>query len=366
MRASIIRLWTISGLNQGGFCMNRWRGALLAALALTLVAISASVPEHGAIVATSQPANLTDTVTPHRRVPGYGNLPIRFEPNVGQAPPQTEYVARGDGYTVALTEQRAVLSLRQGTLPQDSANSTPHARTSPAAHRPVVLGLRLMHASAKRRLRAERQQNSVSNYFIGNDPAKWHRDVANYAAVRYQQIYPGIDWVVYGNPQQLEYDFVVAPQADPRRIEVKLEGANLASLADNGDLLVKVRRQIMRQLRPVIYQVAANGARHYIDGHYVLNHQHFAFALGDYDHSRQLIIDPVFIYSTYFGGSGGDWVQGVAADRRGNAYIAGHTGSMDFPTLDPFQSINKVNADQSARGGHWCIPPTLVAAAATK
>jgi hypothetical protein len=203
-----------------------------------------------------------------------------------------------------------------------------------------MLRLRAMHANAKPVIRAERRQSSVSNYFIGNDRSQWRSNVANYAAIRYEQIYPGIDWVVYGNPRQLEYDFIVAPRADPRQIELYIEGARALSVDDNGDLLVKVRGVKLRQLKPVIYQTAVNGERRPVDGHYVLDHQHYGFALGEYDRSRPLIIDPAFVYSTYLGGSGGDSATAIAIDNVGNSYLAGQTTSSDFPTEKPFQTTN--------------------------
>jgi hypothetical protein len=304
--------------------MDKMPYGFFAALALTLAVPSASVDEHGAKVPASQPATLANAVKPHQQAAGYGNLPIRFEPNVGQTSPQIEYSARGSGYFVAITEQGADLSLRR-TAP------------SSASRHAARLRLRPMQASAKPRLLGERELASVSNYFIGNDPTKWYSNVANYAAVRYEQIYPGIDWVFYGNSQKLEYDFVVAPHADPRRIRLQVEGADSLSMDEGGDLLIKMQDRILRQRKPVIYQTAADGARHTIDGHYVLANGHFAFALGDYDRSRALIIDPAIVYSTYLGGSGFDLASAVAADGEGNAYIVGSTSSTDFPTEQPLQ-----------------------------
>ena len=306
--------------------MDRMPYARFTALALTLVVGFAAGDEHRRIIASPQPAPLTDPVAPHRRAAGYGNLPIRFEPNVGQAPPQMQYVARGSGYTVGVGEHGLALSL--------SADARTPRVSRPAAQ----LRLRLVHAGARPQLRAERPQNSVSNYLIGNDPSKWRVKVANYAALRYERIYPGIDWVLYGNPGQLEYDFVVAPRADPGRIEVGIKGADSLTLDDNGDLMVNVRGTTLRQLKPVIYQTATDGARHRIEGHYVLTHRHVTFAVGDYDHSRELIIDPTFVYSTYLGGGG--LVTAIAADSGGNAYVVGSTGATDFPTEQPIQGTN--------------------------
>jgi hypothetical protein len=212
---------------------------------------------------------------------------------------------------------------------------------APSGARPAArLRLYPLHASAKVRLLAERQLVSVSNYFIGNDPTKWHSNVANYAAVRYERVYPGIDWVIYGDSQRLEYDFVVAPRADPRRIRLRMEGADSLSVAENGDLLVKMQDGILRQLRPVIYQAGADGARHTVDGHFVLANDNLAFALGAYDQSRALIIDPAFVYSTYLGGSGFNLASAIAADGEGNAYVVGTTDSTDFPTDQPLQGGN--------------------------
>jgi hypothetical protein len=291
---------------------------------------------------------LTDSVTPpHQPVATYGKLPIPFEPNVGQVSSEIEYSARGSGYVVTIGKQGAVLSLHRTAPVAASSGARPAAR----------LRLYPLRAGAKPRLLAERKLDGVSNYFIGNDPTKWHRNVANYAAIRYERVYPGIDWVIYGDSQQLEYDFVVAPRADPRRIRVRIEGADSLSVAENGDLLIKMQDGILRQLKPVIYQASADGVRHTIDGHFVLANHNVGFALGDYDHSRTLIIDPAFVYSTYLGGSGFNLASAIAADGEGNAYVAGTTDSTDFPTEQPLQGrtlgqqtafISKFNAAGTA------------------
>lgn len=258
----------------------------------------------------------------------YGQLPIRFEPNVGQAAAPVKYLAHEAGYSVALTEQGAVLGLGH-----DSASR-------------ATLKLSLDGAAANPQMKAERQQASVSNYFVGNDSSKWHSDVANFGAVRYQQVYPGIDWVVYGNPQQLEYDLVVAPNADPRQVKLHIDGADRLVLDTNGDLIVEARGQTLRQLKPVVYQTAANGERQSVDSHYVLDQGQLTVALGDYDRSRELVIDPSFAYSTYIGGSMTGDVTSVAVDASGNAYLFGNTSSSDFPLVNPLQATN-VNAEGS-------------------
>jgi hypothetical protein len=250
----------------------------------------------------------------------YGALPIRFEPNVGQAPQAVKYLARDAGYSIALTQQGALLALQPG--------------------QPGVIGMNLVDASTDAKLRAEQRQSSVSNYFVGKDSSQWHRNVANFAAVRYEGVYPGVDWVVYGNPRQLEYDFVLAPQADPARIRLQWQGADQLALDSSGDLLVTSHGHTLHQLKPVIYQTAADGSRQPVEGHYQLDHQQLAFAVGDYDHSRSLVIDPALAYSTYLGGSGGDSALAVAVDSQGAAYVAGETVSTDFPMAAAVQGAN--------------------------
>jgi hypothetical protein len=262
------------------------------------------------------------------RVPDYGRLPIRFEPNIGQAPPQVQYLARGGGYSMALSGEGLTLALRHGA--QAGAGA-------PAAAR---LRLRLVQARSGAAPRGGQRQDSVSNYFIGRDPSRWRARVPNYAAVRYDQVYPGIDWLFYGNPRQLEYDFVVAPRSDPRQIRLKIDGADALTLSREGDLLIRTHGEVISQLRPIVYQSAEGGARRRIEGRYVLDHGMVSFTLGDYDHSRELIIDPSLVYSTYLGASWSDEAAAIATDAQGNAYIVGNTWSALFPVEQPLQGTN--------------------------
>ncbi len=199
-----------------------------------------------------------------------------------------------------------------------------------------------------------------SNYFIGNDPAKWRTNVPTYAKVKYQNVYRGIDLVYYGNPQQLEYDFVVAPGADPKAISLdvaairsSLDGGRTAPLRidANGDLVIPAGEDEVRLHKPVVYQAAVNqgaegSARHFVDGHYVVKGRNrVSFEVASYDPGKTLVIDPVLVYSTYVGGSNYDQGEGIAVDSAGNAYVTGYTASPDFPTANPLQTVSGGNGD---------------------
>ena len=324
--------------------MNQMRNGFLVASGLVslvsstaIAAGSAPVDGLGATGTTSRSATPTSSDMVYRQIPGYARLPMRFEPNVGQAPATVRYWSHGQDYTVALTDRGAVIALRQrAAIGRPKRGSAPAKSTAP--EKQTLVRLSLAHANRHPHLRAEQPQSSVSNYFIGSDPTKWLSHIRNYAAVRYQQVYPGIDWVVYGNPQRLEYDLILAPQADPGQIRLEIAGAQPLSLNDNGDLLIGTGDNTLTQVKPVIYQSTAGGERRYVEGHYVIDHRQISFALGRYDHSRELIIDPDFVYSTYLGGTGNDSATAIAVDFPGSAYVAGNTTSADFPTLDGFQS----------------------------
>src|SRR5262249_20649256 len=148
--------------------------------------------------------------------------------------------------------------------------------------------------------------------------------------------------VYYGNSdRQIEYDFLVAPNADPANIKLKFNGVAQVRLDRHGDLLLTTKTGTLRHKKPVIYQ-EVNGIRTPVEGGYVLGtNGQVSFRLGAYDKTRPLIIDPIIVYSTYLGGSDLDEGFSIALDSSNNIYIAGITDSTNFPLENPFQSINK-------------------------
>jgi Bacterial Ig-like domain (group 3)/Beta-propeller repeat len=285
-------------------------------------------------------ASQADPKAQPRILDRYGRLPLSFEANHGEADARVKFLSRTGGYTLFLTGDEAVLVLRgkERNTPQTKIASTAHTLPSSMAASKAggALRMKLRNANPAAKVTGADELPGTSNYFIGNDPAKWRTNVRTYAKVKYEGIYPGIDLVYYGKQRQLEYDFVVAPGADPRRIRFEVRGAKRIRREGNGELMFKVGEEEIRWHKPVVYQ-EKDGRRQEVAGHYALTGTNrVGFEVAKYDASRPLYIDPL-IYSTYLGGSGPDDGWGIAADSAGNAYISGSTESIDFPTVNPLQ-----------------------------
>lgn len=305
-----------------------------------------------AATAPEPPLNPMVSETAQARVrAAYGELPMRFESNQGQFDARVKFAARGAGYALLLTADEALMSLRSGDRNASAAaatrgefdqkNQPEPAREAKAA----VIRMKLVNANRAASVHGEEPLPGRSNYFVGNDPAKWRTDVSNYTSVVYTSVYRGVDVVYYGNGRELEYDFKVAAGADPAAIDLCFDGAKRLRLDAAGELMIDTGAGEVRQHKPLAYQ-EAEGKRRKVSARYVLhgNHQ-VSFALGRYDRRKPLVIDPVLSYSTYLGGSGGDEGHAIAVDAAGNAYITGFTTSFDFPTAAPLQSMSADGLD---------------------
>jgi len=249
----------------------------------------------------------------------YGKLPLRFEPNEGQSGGQVTFLSRGRGYALFLTSAEAVFALKNS-----------------------VLHMRLLGANSSAKATGVEKLSGTVNYFIGNDPKKWRTNVPTYGKVEYRNIYPGLDLLYYGNQQQLEYDLIVAPGADPGVARLGISGASQIQLDRSGDLVLHILGGAVRLRKPVAYQRTQNG-RQSIDARYaVAGDGQVMFEVGSYDHSKPLVIDPVLVYSSFLGGSGSDTgaFAGIAVDSAGSAYVTSSTNSTDFPTANPEQLSN--------------------------
>jgi hypothetical protein len=339
---------------------------VLAIVALALLASSPASRHTAPLAAAGTHAPQPVTPATRGRVQAnFAALPLAFEQNKGQTDTQVEYMARGNGYTLFLTANDAVFSLRSAS--SASRMSTIHRGTQLRAKNlpkqsntqkdsTAVVRMQLAGGNALAKASPSGQLPGKSNYFIGNDPSKWQKDVAHYARVSYQDVYPGVNLAFHGAQRQVEFDFVVAAGANPAPIGFHFTGAQSLKTDDSGNLVVSSAAGDVLLHKPVAYQ-EQNGARQPVDAQFVLKtNNQVSFELGNYDHNRELVIDPSvsYEYSTYLGGSGTDNGYGIAFDSSGNALVTGQTASQNFPgtsggftgTAQAF--VSKIAADGSS------------------
>ena len=261
------------------------------------------------------------------------SIPLHFEPNRGQAEPQARYAAVAPEYNLALSDTGIAIAFPGG---ESLRMNIP--RTAPEAIDPLP---------------------GRTNYYLGADPANWRSGVPNYARVRYKSVFRGVDLVIYGDQQQVEYDWVVAAGADPSAIRFSFSGATRLRVDANGDLVLETAGLEVRHRRPYIYQDVANGRRREIEGGFVLERDgQVRFRVGAYDKRRALVIDPKLVYSAGFGGSGlnaiplsptvlEDSGTGIAVDRNGEVYVTGISYSKDFPLVNSLEVVPSPNFQEA-------------------
>ena len=208
-------------------------GPGMALLALGLLGITLLVlgPGSGLVREPYSAAKIPAANKP-QVVENYGELPLSFEANQGQTDSRVDFLSRGSGYTLFLTPTEAVLSLsspqRSQRAQRKSSNFLSAFSASSAVNDPnpqsTVVRMELVGANPSPRVSGLEELPGKSNYFIGNDPDKWRTNVPHYAKVQYNDVYPGVDLVYYGNQRQLEYDLVVGPGTDPGAIVLGFEG----------------------------------------------------------------------------------------------------------------------------------------------
>ena len=296
-------------------------GVLLQSMALASVVVGSVGIGFGVAAAragSSPTASSTSPVAQADVRREYGALPLSFEPNVGQAAAGVQFIARGTTYSAAFESNSVVMTPREGGSP---------------------VTMRLEGAAAHPAITGGNQLSGVVNYLIGRNRAAWHTNVPTFADVTYHDVYPGIDMVWHGSQGAPEYDFVVAPGADPAAIRLSFEGAKGVSIdAKTGDLVVTMPSGTMLQHAPSVFQNEPGGQRSVPARFVIVGIGGVGFSVGPYDGSRPLIIDPTLAYSTYLGGSLNDVAYSVAVDTAGDAYVAGNTCSTNFPTQSPLRS----------------------------
>jgi len=170
------------------------------------------------------------------------------------------------------------------------------------------------------------------NYFVGNDPSRWHAGITTYKGVRYANVYPGVDMFFHGSQQQLEYDFEVAPGADLSKIALQVNGARDLHLAPNGDAVISTPLGDIALHKPVTSQGEGASHREVASKFELRSDGSLGFHVGDYDRDQKLVVDPVITYSSYLCGSDVDGISSMVTNSDEYVFVTGSTDSTDFPT----------------------------------
>ncbi len=254
-----------------------------------------------------------------RRAPDF---PLFFEANHGQDGNIGNFLARGANYQFSIAPGEARLTLRKATEAFPPSGGGSFSSASPALR---TIQMQFSGANPRAIIRGADELPGKINYLVGADSKQWHTGISTFRRVQVEELYPGIALVYYGNQQQLEYDFTIAPGADPCAIAIRFEGADSLAVAPNGDLLVKLGRDEIRQAPALAFQRMDGVIQSVNAGYQIKGTDTVLFAVSEYDHNLPLIIDPLLTYSTYVGGIGGDVAVSVKVDSSGSVYMAGLT-----------------------------------------
>jgi hypothetical protein len=283
-------------------------------------------------------ASLPRALKKSHAIRSYQKAPLSFEANQGQTDRSVRYLARGAGYQLHLTSNEAVFWLK---------GNEDHSRKSYVD----VMRMKLLGSRSEADIAGEELLPGKVNYLLGNQPAAWRANLPTYRKVKYKNIYSGIDLLYYGTQRDLEYDFHVSPGADPSVISLGFEGVERVKIdSTTGELIVQFASgKLIRQHKPLLYQ-NVDGVRQSVTGRFVMRGPTQAgFEVGPYDKTRPLVIDPVLVYATYFGGETDEATSGIAVDAAGSVYVSGSfVTSPSFPiTPNAFQ---KTQNNQNGNG----------------
>lgn len=256
----------------------------------------------------------------------YADRPLTFEANVGQYDAASHFVARGAAYHLSLAPTELRVQLQKVIHPSGEGDTHGRDPQREAVQvKRATLQIELLGANRTAVMTGSGEVVGRANYFLGNDPARWRTGVPAYERVRATDVYPGIHLLHYGNQQHLEYDFEVMPGANPDDIALRFTGADQLALAANGDLIVALGDEELRQPRPVLHQTVRGQRKEISGGYKLVEDRTVKFFVGEYDRTVPLIIDPIVSYSTYFNGIGDDLIWAISTGPDGDLFLAGET-----------------------------------------
>jgi 6-phosphogluconolactonase (cycloisomerase 2 family) len=275
--------------------------------------------------------------------PGFGRFPLQFIPNQGQMDPKVDYILRGFDKTLYFTSEGLTFRL-------ESPRRSPDA---PASSPDWIMKLEFVGADPGVRPEGLEETSTVVSYFKGQ-PDEWKAGLRPCKRIIYRDLWPGIDLLYSGTQDRLKYEFVVRPGADPGQIRLAYRGADGLALTPEGGLSVRTPAGSFDDAAPIAYQ-EAGVARSPVAAAFKLEGKRrgpacaFGFAVGEFDRSRVLILDPSsLVYCGFIGNASVTTRAAVAVDALGCAYVTGTTSApgSSFPvTVGPDLTYNGGNTD---------------------
>ncbi len=322
----------------------------------------------------------------------FGRFPLYFIANQGQVNKKAGFYAKASKYTLWLTKEGLIFdsfmrekdeSTHPAPLGHLSREGTTQGQ-SPTRFSRCVSRLMFAGANKNAEIVALDPAKLRVNYFKGNDRSKWQTNIPTSLAVLYKSLYKNIDLKVYGIERQIEYDWIVKPGANPADIKVEYKNVKSTRIDKDGNVVIETKFGELIHQKPVAFQKrkaqstlfhpAPSGRPSAATQNLPSQYDHvdvafkktgkntYGFTVGNYDKSRELIIDPVVLaYSTYLGGSGNNDIgHAIAVDNSNYVYVTGETNSTDFPTLDEYMGdpgdsnfdvfISKIDTNQPGTG----------------
>ncbi len=293
-------------------------------------------------------ATLTLLVSPevrtelHPHAESLRKAPLTFEENLGQFDSRVLFGASTNGARVWFTEdaiyyQFIRLTDEAGNSPQPQAD--PIVQPLPSHLRWAAVRVTFVGATGLEQLSGRTSAPFETHYLTGAGPASWVQSVPSYHELLITDIYESVDLRFRGSGRQLEYDFIVHPGADPTGILVRYDGADSLWITPGGELKIATELGVITERKPIVFQVIAGEVVPVSADYEIVDEFTFGFALGEYNPTHRLIVDPMLQFSTFLGGSSNDYGRAIDIDTGGNVYITGYTVSADFPMASPFDSV---------------------------
>ncbi|QNI31990.1 choice-of-anchor D domain-containing protein [Alloacidobacterium dinghuense] len=241
-------------------------------------------------------------------------LPVEFEPNRGQAPPEVHYIARtADGEAQLMADRLRIVQSTAG---------------APSA-------VELYFPGAKPdQIRDESPAGGFVNYYNGRSQAAWIAHVPLYRQIRYQNIYPGTDLVFHGKANRLEYDFELSAGTDPEHLQIGLNDSSKIQPQQDGSLLITSGSYSLRLLAPSAFQQDGAKTKPVTVAYQMLSPSRIGFAIGSYDHTKELVIDPVVTYANLLAVNSSIQVAAIATDANGDLIMTGNTSVNSYPVVN--------------------------------